>query len=174
MHAPERCVYLSTMSKSVSPGLRTAFAAIPTDLRQRFDAAIGALTLSLPTPLIEIASLLIEEGAAFEIAASQHREAAARAEMAVEILGEQVRPKSPSFNVWLPLAPPWHSNDFVAAALRQGVSIAPTDTFAVGRPSVDGVRLSVSCPPDRDQLRRGLTLLAEVLARAPMLPGVTV
>lgn len=174
VHAPERSIYLSTMSKSVSPGLRTAFAAIPAELRGRFDAAIGALTLSLPTPLVEVASLMIEEGSAFEIAARQRAEAAARAAVAVEILGERVRPQSPSFNVWLPLAPPWRSTDFVAEALRRGVSIAPTDTFAVGRPICDGVRLSVSCPTDHGELRRGLLILSDLLAFGPALPGLTV
>lgn len=174
VHAPERSIYLSTLSKSVSPGLRTAFSAIPAGLRGRFDAAIGALTLSLPTPLVEIASLMIEEGSAFEIATRQRGEAAARAALAVEILGEQVRPVSPSFNVWLPLTLPWRSSDFVAEALRQGVSIAPTDTFAVGRPAGDGVRLSISCPPDREELRRGLELLASVLGCGPVPPGLTV
>lgn len=174
VHAPERCVYLSTLSKSVSPGLRTAFAAIPPALRAHFDAAIGALTLSLPTPLVEVACILIEEGQAFEIAEAQRREAEARAELAVAALGEGVRPQSPSFNVWLPLTVPWRSADFVAEAARRGVSIAPTDTFAVGRPLGDGVRLSVSCPPERDDVRRGLAILADILTAPPRPPGVTV
>ncbi|MCR6631606.1 MAG: PLP-dependent aminotransferase family protein [Magnetospirillum sp.] len=174
VHAPERCVYLSTLSKSVSPGLRTAFVAVPPPLRPRFDAANGALTLSLPTILIEAACLMIEEGSAFENLSRLRQEAAARAGLAVEVLGGQVRPATPGFNVWLPLAPPWHSTDFVAEAARLGVSIAPTDTFAVGRPVGDGVRLSVSCPTDREQLRRGLALLAGLLGRAPAPLAVTV
>lgn len=174
VHAPERCLYLSTLSKSVSPGLRTAFTAVPGALRTRFDAAIGALTLSLPTPLVEAASIMIEEGSAFDIAARLRREAAARAEIAVQALGEQVRPQVPSYNVWLPLAGPWRSGGFVAEAARRGVTIAPTETFAVGRPSMDGVRVSVSCPPDHDELRRGLAILADILARPPAPVGVTV
>lgn len=174
VHAPERCVYLSTLSKSVSPGLRTAFAAVPQALRPRFDAAIGALSLSLPTPLVEIACQMVEDGSAFEISARLRREAALRAQLAVEILGEQVRPCTPAFNVWLPLGGAWRSGDFVAEATRQGVSIAATETFAVGRPAGDGVRLSVSCPPDRDELRRGLTILARLLETVPAPLGVTV
>lgn len=174
VHAPERCLYLSTLSKSVSPGLRTAFAAVPPALRGRFDAAIGALSLSLPAMLIEIASLMIEDGSAQEISARLRREVAARADMAVQILGERVRPQVPAYNVWLPMTAPWRSADFVAEALRHGVSIAPTETFAVGRPGVDGVRLSISCPPEREELRRGLDILARLLDNAPAPLGVTV
>lgn len=173
-HAPERSVYLSTLSKSVCPGLRTAFAAVPPALRGHFDSAVGALTLSLPAVLVEAACVLIEEGQAFEIATVQRDEARARAELAVAALGEQVRPHSPSFNVWLPLAPPWRSADLIAEAARRGVAIAPTETFAVGRPARDGVRLSVSCPPDREQLRTGLAIVADILATPPALPRLTV
>lgn len=174
VHAPERCLYLSTLSKSVSPGLRTAFAAIPPALRTRFDAAIGALSLSLPTTLIEIASLMIEDGSAFEISARLRREVAARAELAVQTLGERVRPQIPAYNVWLPLTAPWRNASATKSPLRHGVSIAPSETFAVGRPSMDGVRLSISCPPDREELRRGLEVLARVLDNAPAPPGLTV
>lgn len=174
VHAPERAVYFSTLSKSVSPGLRTAFVAVPEIMKHRFDAAIGALTLSLPAVLVEVASLMIEDGSAYEISRRQQAEMAARARLSVEVLGERVRPATPSFNVWLPLTAPWNSRDFVAAAAARGVSIAPTDTFAVGHPAYDGVRLSVSCPPEREQLRRGLTILAQLLAESPALPGITV
>ena len=173
VHAPERCLYMSTLSKSVSPGLRTAFNAVPAPLRTRFDAAIGALTLSLPTVLVEVASILIEEGSAFEIPARLRREMAARAEMAVAALGERVRPQVPAYNVWLPLAPPWRSSDFVAEAARAGVSIAPTETFALGRPLADGVRLSISCPMEREELRQGLDILARLLT-VPPVPDITV
>jgi len=173
VHAPERCLYMSTLSKSVSPGLRTAFNAVPPPLRTRFDAAVGALTLSLPTTLIEVASIMIEEGSAFEIPVRLRREMTARAELAVQYLGERVRPETPAYNVWLPLAPPWRSSAFVAEATRAGVSIAPTETFAVGRPLLDGVRVSVSCPMDREELRQGLVILAGLLD-APPVPDITV
>lgn len=174
VHAPERSIYFSTMSKSVSPGLRTTFCAVPLALRPRFDAAIAALTLSLPMLLVEVATQLIEDGSAFAMGRDIHAELVARAAIAVEILGERVRPRSAAFNVWLPLPPRWLSATFVNEAARQGVKIAPTETFAVGRPLEDGVRLSVSCPRNREELRRGLTVVANLLESEPMGYGVTV
>ncbi len=171
---PDHCAYLTTLSKSVSPGLRTAFVVMPPALRARFDATVGALSLSLPAVLIEAAAVMIEEGAAQEIAAARRREAVARCTLARDILGARVRSAVPSFNVWLELAPPWSSGAFVAEAARRGVSLGPTDTFAVGRPIQDGIRVSVSCPPEREELRRGLLILADMLAAPPVLPGVTV
>jgi DNA-binding transcriptional MocR family regulator len=174
VHAPDRCLYLTTLSKSVSPGLRTSFVMVPELLRGRFGAAIGALSLAQPTPLIEVACILIDDGRAHEAARRQRTEAAARNELAVEILGERVRPPSTAFNIWLPLAEPWRSSSFVAEAARCGVSLAPTESFAVGRPHHDGVRVSVTAARDRATLVRGLKTLAGLLAVAPDQLGMTV
>jgi DNA-binding transcriptional MocR family regulator len=174
VHAPDRCLYLTTLSKSVSPGLRTSFVAVPELLCARYGAAIGALSLAQPIPLIEAACILIDDGRAHEAARRQRVEAAARNDMAAVLLGEQVRPPSTAFNVWLPLAAPWRSSAFVAEAARHGVSLAPTESFAVGRPHRDGVRVSVTAAPDRATLSRGLKALAGLLAVAPDQLGMTV
>jgi len=172
--APEHSIYLTTLSKSVSPGLRASFVTVPDAIKARYDAAIGALSLAQPVPLIEAACILIDEGQAFEAAARQRAEAAARIEIAVSVLGERVRPPSVAYNVWLPLDGAWRSSSFMAEAARQGVSLAPTESFAVGRPAHDGVRVSVTAPPDRETLLRGLKALAEILAVAPDQLGMTV
>lgn len=174
VHAPERCLYITTLSKSVSPGLRASFSAVPVELKARFDAAVGALSLALPTPLIEIACLLIEEGQAVEAASRQRAEADIRDGIAAAILGEAVRPRSPSLNVWLKMPPAWRPAAFVAEAARLGVTLAPTESFAVGRPHMEGVRVSVSAPPDRETLERGLRILANLLALVPDQVAVTV
>jgi DNA-binding transcriptional MocR family regulator len=167
VHAPERCIYLTTLSKSVSPGLRASFAVVPPDWKGRFDAAIGALSLALPVPLIEIACILIEEGAAAEAAARQRTEALARLELAASILDCSLPAGGAAFNLWLPLAAPWTSTAFVGEAARQGVNLAPTESFAVGRPHGDGIRVSVTAPPDRATLERGLRTIAALLAAGP-------
>ncbi|CAA7612634.1 Regulatory protein GntR, HTH [Magnetospirillum sp. LM-5] len=165
--APERVIYLTTLSKSVSPGLRAAFAAVPAVWKGRFDAAIGALSLALPVPLIEAACILIDEGQAIVAADRQRAEAMVRLDLAAQILGDELRPTGAAFNLWLPLALPWTSLSFVAEAARHGVNLAPTESFAIGRPHQDGVRVSVTAPPDHATLERGLRILAGLLAAGP-------
>ncbi|HSV28107.1 MAG TPA: PLP-dependent aminotransferase family protein, partial [Candidatus Omnitrophota bacterium] len=63
---------------------------------------------------------------------------------------------------------------FVAEAGRQGVALSPTESFVVGRPHRDGVRISVSAPPSRDDVERGLRILSGILAVAPHQVGMTV
>lgn len=172
--APERVLYITAMAKSVSPGLRAGFMATPPRLRGRAEAAVGATTLTLATLLVEIAAVLIEEGTAFAMAEAQRNECAARVDIAVGILGERVRPPSASLNIWLPMDPPWRSAAFVAEAGRRGVAVSPTESFAVGRPSRDGVRLSISAPLSREEMARGVAILADILSVSPQQVGMTV
>lgn len=160
VHAPERTLYLTTLSKSVTPGLRTSFAALPPEVKGRFDAAIGALSLALPVPLLEVACVLIDDGIAQQAAERQRRDALARIALAGQILGLE-NPR-PAFNIWLPMALPWTSSSFVAEAARRAVSLPPTDSFAIGRPHMDGVRASVTAPPDMETLAHALKILAEL------------
>ncbi|MGE4278859.1 MAG: PLP-dependent aminotransferase family protein [Magnetospirillum sp.] len=160
VHAPERTLYLTTLSKSVTPGLRCSFSALPPAIKPRYDQAVGALSLALPVPLLEVASMLINDGTAQEAAERQRRDAAARIALAGEILGiDNLRP---AFNVWLPMTLPWTSSAFIAEAARRAVSLPPTDSFAVGRPHLDGVRASVTAPPDMESLAQALRVLAEL------------
>lgn len=160
-HAPERGLYLTTLSKSVSPGLRTAFAAVPPQVKAAFDQAVAALSLALPVPLIEAACLLIDDGTAREAALRQRRDARTRGALAERLLG--VGPAGIAFNVWLPMPPQWTSATFVAAAARRGIILPPTESFAVGRPRTDAVRVSVTAPPDVATLEQALAVLAELL-----------
>ena len=161
-HAPERVLYLTTLSKSVTPGLRCAFAAVPATVKGRFDQAVGALSLALPVPLLEVACQLIDDGSAHQAAERQRRDALARLALAGETLG--IAGLRPAFNIWLPMAPPWNSASFVAEAGRRAVSLPPTESFAVGRPHMDGVRASVTAPPDHETLVQGLRVLADLRA----------
>lgn len=172
--APERTLYITALAKSVSPGLRVGFLVTPEALRPRAESAVGATTLTLATPLVEVAAMLIEDGSAFEAALAQRAEAEARIRMAVRRLGAAVQPPSASFNVWLPMPANWRSAAFVAEAGRNGVALAPTESFAVGRPHRDGVRVSISAPADRAEVERGLDVLAGLLAQAPDQVAVTV
>lgn len=162
VHAPERTIYLTTLSKSVTPGLRCSFSALPLAVKPRFDAAIGALSLALPVPLLEAACMLIDDGIAQEAAERQRRDALARIALAGQILG--IDNPRPAFNVWLPMTLPWTSSSFVAEAARRAVSLPPTDSFAIGRPQMDGVRASVTAPPDMETLAQALRILADLLA----------
>jgi DNA-binding transcriptional MocR family regulator len=172
--APESCVYLTSMSKAVSPGLRIGFVVAPEDARARIAATIAATTMMVPALLAEVASMLIEDGSAARAGIEQRVEASARVAMAREILSAEHCPPTPADNIWLTLPPAWRPDSFAAEALRRGVLVTQAAAFAVGSRIPKAVRVSVSAPRDRDQLRTGLEIIARLLRDSPDRLSLTV
>lgn len=164
--APERCVYLTSLSKSVCAGLRMGYLSVPTNLLRRMETAARALHYSVPALPAEVATRWIADGTADRIADRQRSEAKARQRMARAILPPSLIVGDDSAqHMWLELPDPWRNDDFVAEARRRQVQVLPADTFVVGRASAPhAVRLSLCTPETRADLERGLDTLAQVLA----------
>ncbi len=172
--APERTLYISTPSKTVAPALRLGFVAAPDQWATRVSANVSAGAIMVPTPMCEVFAMLMENGQAFQAADAQKAEARARIALAVEVLGPEVCPPNPSMNLWLPLPPPWRADSFAAEAYRRGVVVSPAGSFATTRRVPEAVRVSVSAPQTRGELRQGLELLRKLLAFPPLMMGMMV
>ncbi|HVI51332.1 MAG TPA: PLP-dependent aminotransferase family protein [Candidatus Sulfotelmatobacter sp.] len=172
--APDRVVYLSSLSKAVAPALRIGFAVAPETLLNRINANVSASTMMVSPLLAEVATMLIEDGGAAQAAEAQRREARERVRLAVEALGAVYAPPGPSFNLWLPLPPQWRADAFAAEAYRRGVVVAPAGSFATTRRVPEAVRLSVSAPVNREDLRVGLKVVGDLLASTPASVGMTI
>ena len=70
---------------------------------------------------------------------------------------EQMRDK------FISLPEPLRSDECVAQAKQRGVLIAGAEFFAVGREVPHAVRVSIAAVPHREDVRRGLLVLAEIL-----------
>ncbi|MSO77308.1 MAG: PLP-dependent aminotransferase family protein [Alphaproteobacteria bacterium] len=164
--APEQAVYITSLSKSVAPGLRIGYALAPGRLGRPLASALRATTL-MATPLAAaVAAALIESGEAERIAAAQRLEAAARQAIMRRHLAPHVGGSHPeAYHVWLPLPAEWRAEDFAEAARARGVGVGPAPLFAVGRgDAVDGVRICIGQPADRGLLEHALAVVAELLA----------
>lgn len=164
---PERCIYLTSLSKALSPGLRIGFVVAPEAMRTRIAAAVAATTMMVPAAMAEIAAMLIEDGTAARAAAAQRAEASRRIEIARAILGAENCPASPSDNLWVHLPPPWRADAFALEASRRGALISSATAFATSRRIPEAVRVSISSPQDHDQLRRGLEIVRRLMRDVP-------
>lgn len=167
---PELGVYVTSLSKPVAPILRAGFISAPAALVPRLAAAIRATAL-MPSPLnMELAAELILSGAA-DAAAERHRqEAAARQDMAAEILRDAPRLSHPNAaHMWLRLPPLWRGRAFATEAMARGVAVTPGSAFALGENSISeqSIRISVSAEYERGRIRHGLEIIAELLKSAP-------
>jgi DNA-binding transcriptional MocR family regulator len=167
--APENGIYLTSLSKSVAPGLRVGYLRAPAELLDRIASSLRT-TMWMATPLMaEIASRLVRSGEAQRLADAQRGEAIARQAMAVERLaGFELATHPASFHVWLTLPEPWRREEFAAQARRRGVGVASAEAFAVGRaPVPHAVRLAPVAARDRGALDRALVTIANLLREPP-------
>ena len=164
--APERSIHLSTISKSVTFGLRTGFIVAPDRLVERLRAGVRS-TMWMPAPLTtELTTRWLSDGTADHIAAIKREEMRARNALVREVLGSRYdfQGHESALHFWLRLPEPLRSDECVAQAKQRGVLVAGAEAFAVGRRNVPhAVRVCISSVPHRDDLRRGLECLCEVL-----------
>jgi len=163
--APERTLFVTSVSKSLAPGLRVGFVHAP---EQQVRAVRTAVSLScwMPPPLMaEIACRWIEDGTADRLNAQQREEAAARQALARSLLpAEHLRADPHGFHAWVTLPPPWHAEVFRMEAQARGVEVVAGGAFAVDPAAgPNAVRLCLSHEASRDRVRAGLEVVAALL-----------
>ena len=166
LSAPERSIHLSTISKSVTFGLRTGFIVAPDPLVERIRAGVRS-TIWMPAPLTtELTTRWLADGTADHIAKIKREEVRARNALVLEVLGSRydLMGHESALHFWLRLPEPLRSDECVGQAKQRGVLVAGAEAFAIGRRDVPhAVRVCIGSVPHRDDLRRGLEILGDVL-----------
>ena len=72
--APDITLHISSMSKSIAPGLRIGYLVAPSRLMPRLEGTMRALNYAVPPLMSELASRWIEDGSADRFADAQRRE----------------------------------------------------------------------------------------------------
>jgi DNA-binding transcriptional MocR family regulator len=164
--APERVFYVSSLSKTVSPGLRVGALVAPPLWReaalstQRATCQMaGALSCLLMTSWMEDGSA---EALRREIAA----EHAARQALAVALLGEAVRaPSIPCPHLWAPMSAA-RAQAVATLAAASGVHVTPPEATRVDESGETGIRLCLGSV-DRASLETALTTLRRCMTLSP-------
>lgn len=167
--APDITVFLTSLSKTVAPGLRLGYLHASDAIIQRATAAIRAATF-MTTPMIgELATRLIRSGDADKAAKYQTELTERRQKLAAQILhGYEFRSHPRAFHIWLKMPEPWRREEFTETARRRGVGVAPANAFAVGRaPVPHAVRIALTQPERDEEVERALSTLAEILQDSP-------
>ena len=134
--APDNVVYLTGFSKCISPALRAGFLSAPRQHHDRIVNTIHAMALANSPIIGEVAATMINNGSA-EALATQHFDALRKAHaLAEETLGDVSHLSHPLANfIWIELPEHWTSREFVDAALKEGVSVIPSENHtACGLP----------------------------------------
>jgi DNA-binding transcriptional MocR family regulator len=167
--APERTFHITSLSKSMAPGLRIGYLVCPPDLAGRLASAVRQTVWMSPPLMAEIAARWINDGTGLRLAEAQREESRRRQALAARVLaGHRIETHPASFHLWLHLPEPWRWSDFVAAAEARGVRVTPPDIFVTGRATAPhAIRLCLCAVESEARLEAGLQAIAGLLADAP-------
>lgn len=163
MLAPERVVYVSGLSKVLSPGLFMGVLAPPAGMVARATTIIQA-TSSMASP---VTSLMMEEwisdGTALSVARSIRQEAIRRSALARSLLPHDYPARgSTGFHLWLAMPLP-KAADLVARLAADGVILPAPERFPVDPEAREsGIRISVGAP-SFEALERAMIRIARHL-----------
>lgn len=161
-------VHVTSLSKSVAPGLRIGFVRAPRRLVQGIAAAMRATDLMASSIAAELAAQLIASGDAGAAAARQREAARERQALAAAALSAAETMTAPtSFHVWLRLPEPWTAASFARHALARGIAVTQGDVFTADGHDPQAVRLCLCAVPDTAALGRALAEVADLAAGQP-------
>ncbi len=167
--APDLTWHVAGLAKCIGAGLRTAYVIVP-DARSSwpFAAALRAANVMASPLCAALATRWIENGTADAILRFIRAEAAARQEIAREILPSGLFKADPlSFNIWLSLPPAWTRSAFVGHTRSTGVGVVTSDAFTVNGVPQEALRICLGGPISRASLRSALEYMAHALAETP-------
>ena len=167
--APERTYHITSISKTLAPGLRVGFVTTPpgrSDILLRHQTVASGRAVGLAA---EVARHWIEGDGADKIMSAVIAENAARRDIAREVFrgkGFRCGPGAPF--IWLQLPDQWQPGDFARAAQDRGVKVSPGSAFAIDRRADDrSVRMCFGGRADRNGLRAAFATVNALLDENP-------
>jgi len=167
--APDHVMTIASLSKTLSPGIRTAFLAAPRERVSRMTELIWS-SIWMSSPLgCELALGWLEDDTADRVLSARLREIEARQAIAQWVLADfDVATQPTAYHLWLTLPSSWESTTATAALAEAGIKVSSADEFRVeDTPTVQAIRISLSATRDRERLEIGLQTIARVLGQPP-------
>lgn len=167
--APERTWHITSLSKTISAGLRFGAIICPTGLGEAARLAIQHSYFGLPRPVSDIAYMLLRSGEASRLRDRVQEAFGRRLEIALNILGRHDMrwQKGLSF-LWLPMPRGWRASTFARLAEAEGILIRSADEYALtdGR-APNAVRIALAGAVPEADFISALGKLARLLDNPP-------
>jgi len=164
-------IYVTSLSKAVSPGLRVGYVAAPPSMRDAIASALRATCVMTSTVAAEIASHIVTSGMAAESVRYQRAEAKHRQDMLRRILtGTDIETHPTSFHAWVRVPRGTPAAAVVQRLAQQNISVTPGQAFCVRKDDADSkdhIRVCICAIRERDQLEKALLTVRNALTDAP-------
>ncbi len=174
--APERSLYIFSVSKILAGGLRYGVLRAPANLMPQLSTGLRAQCWAMPALMGAVTCEWLCSGIAAPLIDWQWQELEARHQLLRQVLaGYELQAHACGFHAWLHLPEPWRAQEFVQRAAQRGVTLISPEPFCVGsQPAPQAIRICITPPAQREALQIGLERLAELLAEGPPLSAALV
>ena len=163
--AREQVIYVLSLSKIISPGLRLAFIVSPEQYQQEIAMGIYNHNITVAPLLLELSSRLIHSKKADKIVAERRLYAAQQNEIVnrhldeYEVLGEDFC----TFR-WIMLPQAFTGKSFEICAKNEGVQVYSGERFLVGNSSTrSAIRISTTAARTPAEFEEGIKVLKRIL-----------
>ncbi|OMH38356.1 GntR family transcriptional regulator [Motiliproteus sp. MSK22-1] len=166
---PDQAFYITSLTKTVAPGMRTGFMVAPRHLLQHTISRLAATSwMATPMPF-EIASLWINDGTLKRLIEFEQQEFSARQRLARKVLAGFEYDYHPNgMHIWLHLPEGWGADKLVATAQKGNLLVTGYQPFVVDQTQrLNRIRISLGMECSRYRIKYGLKLLAEILGSTP-------
>ncbi|MFD4679229.1 PLP-dependent aminotransferase family protein [Bacillus velezensis] len=163
--APEQVFHIAGLSKSLAPGLRMAYVAVPSQYKEPISKALYNLNITVSPLLAELTARTIVSNQ-FEILIDSHREQTIRRNKMVDqyLTGYTCAGAETGIFRWLLLPGNMTGAAFEKSAAQHGVQVYAAERFVVGNSCPErAVRVSVCAPKTLGELEQGLLILKRLL-----------
>lgn len=167
---PDRTLYLTSLSKVFSPGLRVGYMVVPGNLVPRLATKLTAISWMTSAITLDMTNFFLQSGIvdrqAVDLMETCHR----REEQALDILEPWIRllysGERPSLpHLWIQMPEGQDMAEIVALARRENIIVIAGDTFAMTKSvPVNHIRVCLMSEPDENRLEKALLRLASLLA----------
>lgn len=164
--APERTVYLFSVSKILSGGLRSGAMRVPATVRERLATVVRNVSWMPPPLIASVVGHWIASGDADRLLARQFAELEARQTLTREALSDfDLRMRPGGFYAWLNLPPGQRAARVVERLAAEQIRVNPAEAFCVGSEAApQAIRICFSAARDRATLSDALARIRAVLA----------
>lgn len=163
--APEQVIHIASLSKSIAPGLRLAYVAVPIRFKELIARALYNLNISVSPLLAELTARIIVSNQ-FEALIEGHREQAIRRNQVVNQYLTDYTCLGIDTGIfrWLLLPGEITGAEFETLAAQQGVQVYAAERFVVGNSCPErAVRIAVCALETLEELEQGVIILKRLL-----------
>lgn len=166
--APERTLYVSSLSKSVATGLRFGYLVVPEALTGRIRSQLRANHWSLPSLVTAMGTRWIADGTVARLEAAQRTEAQQRQAIAQRVFqGMAVVANPGSLFIWLVLPEELRMDRITTALAAHNIAVSKAEAYATTAHAPHALRLGLSSVP-LEQLEAVLRRVRSVIERFPI------